>query len=467
MRLHRMTAIVLFSLAATGMALSQPPAQPKGGPGGKGKGGPDTSYIGLFQNPQVRAELKLTDDQLAKLPAASLAALADIFDAQQLKRLRGIYLQQKGNAAYLEADIKKELKITSAQANSIQAALDEQTKAQAALIEAGGFDPAKMQELQKSTTAKIQGALTQDQKTAWTSLVGQPFQLAGGFGGKGGGGKGNLPAFAKMIELAEAAIPDKAPAKPKQPRKLLIYSKTTGFRHSSIELGVRTLTALGEKTGAFKSYATEDESIFEREKLKTFDGVFMVSTTGDFLRPSGASGKDRDAREEVLRKSLVDFVSSGKGLMGLHAATDSYPKSWPLYANIIGGGFQSHPWTKLVPVKNVDPNNPVNASLDGKDFEVDDEIYQFRLDTAKATQLRYLLVLDVAKMGPDAARGNRQTSGPYPVSWIANVGKGRVYYNSLGHREQIFWNPQVLKHYLAGIQLALGDLEADATPTAK
>src|SRR5262249_3662105 len=159
---------------------------------------------------------------------------------------------------------------------------------------------------------------------------------------------------------------------------------------------------------------TEDESYFEPAKLKEFDGVFMVSTTGDFLRPTGADAKERTAREEVLRKSLVDFVSGGKGLMGLHAATDSYPKNWPLYASLIGGGFNGHPWTKRVPVKNLDPSNPVNASLAGKDFEADDEIYQFRLDTAQPTHLRFLLALDVVKMGPDAARGNRKTAGPYP-----------------------------------------------------
>jgi type 1 glutamine amidotransferase len=287
----------------------------------------------------------------------------------------------------------------------------------------------------------------------------EPFQPPGQKGGKG-------LSMSRMEELVLEAMPANAPVKPKQPRKILIYSKTAGFRHSSIAIGVKTLSLMGTKTGAYTSFATEDESYFEPQKLKDFDGVFMVSTTGDFLKPTKGDAKEKAAREEVLRKSLMEFVNSGKGLMGLHAATDSYPKSWPSYAGLIGGGFQSHPWTKLVPVKNVDPNNVVNAGLDGRDFEVDDEIYQFRLDTAKATELRFLLVLDVAKMGKDAAKGNRKTDGPYPVSWIANHGKGRVYYCSLGHREQIFWNPLVLKHYLAGIQFALGDLPADATPTA-
>src|SRR5207253_4024652 len=112
---------------------------------GKGKGG--TDYFGLVNNGQVRAELKLTDEQKAKLPAAALKALGEILDAGQLKRLRQVYLQQKGNSAYLEKDVKNELNITDDQAKKIQAALETQLKEQAAMFDAG-FDPEKMQEIQ-------------------------------------------------------------------------------------------------------------------------------------------------------------------------------------------------------------------------------------------------------------------------------------------------------------------------------
>jgi type 1 glutamine amidotransferase len=453
MRLVNLSIAALLVVAAADVSWAQAPF-------GKGKG-PAADAMALFQNPQVRGELKVTDEQLAKLPAAALRSLEGVLDAGQLKRLREIYLQQKGDRAFLEADVGRDLKITEQQAKSIRGAFDEQAKQQKAMMDDGGFDPIRMQEIQKDTKAKVLATLTQEQKTAWTAMLGRPLQLA--FGGPM---EPRIP-MGKMVELVTAVLPDKAPAQPKHPRKLLIYSKTAGFRHPSIEIGVKTLRMIGEKTGAYTSYSTEDESFFEPEKLKEYDGVFMVSTTGDFLRPSSGTATERKAREEVLRNSLVDFVSSGKGLMGLHAATDSYRSSWPLYANVIGGGFDGHPWTKKVPVKNLQPSNPVNAAFESKDFEVDDEIYQFRLDTASPTHLRFLLALDVDKMGPDAARGNRKTAGPYAVSWIANYGKGRVFYCSLGHKEQIFWNPVVLRHYLAGIQFALGDLEADARPAAK
>ena len=261
----------------------------------------------------------------------------------------------------------------------------------------------------------------------------------------------------------EKALPETAPAKPKLPRNILIFSKTAGFRHSSIEVGTRAITLLGDKTGAFTVTATEDESAIEPAKLAKFDAVFMLNTTGNCFRPKSGSKGEQDKREEELKKSLVDFVSGGKGLIGVHSATDTYA-GWKEYNQMMGGAFVSHPWHQKVPVKNLDPKNPVNAAFGGKDFEIADEIYMFRDDTALPTDRRFLLALDLEKMKKDDAAKGKRANGTYPISWVATYGKGRTFYCSLGHREEIFWNPEILKHYLAGIQYALGDLEADATP---
>jgi type 1 glutamine amidotransferase len=102
----------------------------------------------------------------------------------------------------------------------------------------------------------------------------------------------------------------------------------------------------------------------------------------------------------------------------------------------------------------------------GQDFEIFDEIYQFKLDTALPTERKFLLELDTTKM-PDAVRGNRKQAGPYPISWVGTYGKGRTYYCSLGHREEIYCEPAIMKHYLAGLQYVLGDLDVDASPTVK
>jgi type 1 glutamine amidotransferase len=98
----------------------------------------------------------------------------------------------------------------------------------------------------------------------------------------------------------------------------------------------------------------------------------------------------------------------------------------------------------------------------GKGFDVTDEIYQFRGDTALPTDRKMLLSLDTSKM--DVKAGNRK-DGLYPISWVSRYGEGRSFYCSLGHRDEIFHNPVILKHYLAGLQYVLGDLEADAAPT--
>lgn len=346
----------------------------------------------------------------------------------------------------------------------------------------------------------------------------------------------------KAIEKVMAALPDKAPAKPKQPRKLLIFSKTAGFRHGSIAIGAKALIMMGDKTGAYTGFHTEDESFLEPEKLKAFDAVFMLNTTGDCFRSApkyvdekgevifgakemlvdqklvavdakgkaieGAKvakvgGKDvavdagdkpiegakvaktggrnaivdakgvelpsakkitPDPKTEDLRKqTLADFVASGKGLAGCHSATDTY-HGWKAYNQMMGGTFAGHPWSQKIPVKNMEPTHPLNAAFDGKDFEISDEIYQFRADTALPSDRNFLLVMDTQKMDEkDVKKGGRK-DGLYPISWVATYGKGRTFYCSLGHSDHIYSTPTILKHYLAGIQYALGDLECDAPP---
>ncbi|GIW80664.1 MAG: hypothetical protein KatS3mg105_2471 [Gemmatales bacterium] len=281
-----------------------------------------------------------------------------------------------------------------------------------------------------------------------------------------------VPASAQVkpdiLAKIEKALPELAPAKPKKKHRVLIFSKTNGFRHGSIPVGVKAVTMMGDKTGAYTAFHTEDESIFEPEKLKAFDAVIMLNTTGEIFRPrklpaDPTARKATLEREERLKKSLVDFVKNGKGLAGTHSATDTY-KNWKDYNLMMGGSFAGHPWHTKVPIKNLAPDHPVNAAFGGKGFEITDEIYQFRDDTAQPSDRKMLLCLDTEKM--DVSKGRRKDKF-YPVSWVATYGKGRTFYCSLGHRAEIYYNPMILKHYLAGFQFVLGDLEADAAPSAK
>jgi len=269
----------------------------------------------------------------------------------------------------------------------------------------------------------------------------------------------------ETVEKIQAALPSEVPAKPHQPRRLLIFSKTSGFRHDSIPVGVQAITLLGEKTAAFTAVHSEDEAVFEPESLRQFDAVLMLNTTGDVFRPQSASDDPAEQqaavqREQRLQNSLVNFVRNGKGLAGIHSATDTY-RDWKEYNDMMGGAFVSHPWHTEVPIRVLDPGHPLLQVFGGKGFTVVDEIYQFRNDTARPTERRMLLSLAPDWEGLE--QGSRDDEF-YPISWIDRYGQGRVFYCSLGHRGEIFHNSQVMAHYLAGLQFALGDLEADAAP---
>lgn len=272
----------------------------------------------------------------------------------------------------------------------------------------------------------------------------------------------------KLAKITEAVSKQTAVASDKK-RHLLVFSFTNGFRHGSIPVGVKSMTLLGETTGAFEVTHTEDFSVFEPDSLARFDAVLMLNTTGKIFRPNNkalatltaAELAEVDATEVRLKASLADFVRSGKGLAGFHSATDTY-KNWDIYNQMMGGAFAGHPWgsRSVVGVRIDDPHNRLTKVFGAKSFEIQDEIYQFRNDTCHRDHQRVLLSLDPELT--DLKRGKRD-NGDYPISWVREFGEGRVFYSSLGHNDAIFWNEKILTFYLAGLQFALGDLEGVET----
>lgn len=263
--------------------------------------------------------------------------------------------------------------------------------------------------------------------------------------------KGPPEAKPEEVEKATAAMPDTPYAKPLKPRKLLIFTLCKGFPHSSVNLGAKAFEILGKKTGAWDSVSTTDPAFFAADKLKEFDAVMMDNTTGKELITDAAQ-----------KQSLLDFVKSGKGIAGCHAATDAFYEKWPEYGEMMGGFFAGHPFRRIS-VKVDDTASPLTAMFEGKGFEISDEIYTFK-DPYSREKLRILLSIDWENA--NLSKGNR-ADNDYALSWIREFGQGRVFYCGLGHDHAIFWNPTILKHYLAGIQYALGDLKANATPSAK
>jgi type 1 glutamine amidotransferase len=284
---------------------------------------------------------------------------------------------------------------------------------------------------------------------------------------------GNLLAAARPpvtpdeIKRITEAMPEKATATPKKARKVLVFTLTKGFYHDSIPVAAKAFEIMGQKTGAFETVATNDLSFFEPEKLQQFDAVLMDSTTSPNTQDLFA-GHPKAAE---LTKSLLDFVAGGKGIMGIHAATDCNYK-WKEYGEMMGGYFQGHPFSRIV-VKNDDPKSPINAAFKGEGFNITDEMYTFKAPYSR-TNLHILLSIDMAKTDlpddpnkPGFKRGENRNDHDYAISWIREYGKGRVFYCSFGHQHDIFWKTPILQHYMDGLQYALGDLPADATPSVK
>ncbi len=278
---------------------------------------------------------------------------------------------------------------------------------------------------------------------------------------------------AEHVAKVEAALPQTCSVKPQKPRRLLVFNRCRAFVHGAIPLGAKTFELMGKKTGAFEAVLSDDPAMFEPASLKQFDAVCMNNTTGPVFTPadldklSAADKQTALKRDAALKKSLLEFVRSGKGLVGVHAATDCLYE-WAEYGEMIGGYFDGHPWGAgdTVGVKLDDPGHPLCAAFNGSGFSIKDEIYQFRATPYSREKLRVLLSIDPAKSDM-TKKSLKRADGDYAIAWVQSYGKGRVFYCSLGHNESVFWDAGVLQHYLDGIQFALGDLPADTTPSAK
>ncbi len=283
------------------------------------------------------------------------------------------------------------------------------------------------------------------------------------------------------------------------PKKVLVVTITEGFVHSSIPTAERIIGELGQKSGLFTvEYARVHENdpqfkgpdgkvdkakvheanvkvLAEKmspKALKKYDLVIFANTTGELPLPD--------------RQAFLDWIKSGKGFVGMHAASDTF-HPFPPYIEMLGGEFKMHKAQVAVDAINQDPSFPACRHLPPATWTVFDEIYQFKnFDRSK---VHGLLGLD--------KNPNDQTPGDYPISWCKEYGQtvevpangaallmqrywprkpGRVFYTSLGHREDV-WDPnwpdrknskevaeQYQAHILGGIKWALGLENGNAQP---
>ncbi|MCR4413291.1 MAG: ThuA domain-containing protein [Thermoguttaceae bacterium] len=256
---------------------------------------------------------------------------------------------------------------------------------------------------------------------------------------------------AEAVQKIEAALPERATAKPKKPRKVLVFWRCEGFFHGGgIAGGTKAIELLGKKTGAWTTDVTREYADLSAENLAKYDVLVLNNTT-------------RLKLPDAQKQALLDFVQGGKGLVGIHAATDNF-YDWPEGGKLMGGVFAGHPWGGggTWAFKLDEPDHVLLAAFGGKGFKLKDEIYQFKEAYSRANQ-RVLVSLDLSDPATGKVKGGRDDND-YAVAWIKNVGKGRLFYCSLGHDANVFQDPAVVRFYLDGLQFAAGDLEADATP---
>lgn len=306
--------------------------------------------------------------------------------------------------------------------------------------------------------------------------------------------------FLSLVALMAGAAAFGADA----PKKLLVVTVTTGFRHSSIETAEKVLAELGKSSGAFtvdyvqqppgqpknpgrapeKKGNESDEAFKARqeayskaladynsanavwndqvkaymaekmplEKLKQYDGFIFANTTGDLQLPD--------------REGFIELIKGGKAFVAMHSGGDTY-HPFRGYVDMLGGEFQTHKAQVEVGPQLHDPLHPAIKPIP-EGWRVFDEIYIFKnYDPAKVHAL----------MGLNA-HPNENTPGYYPVSWCKEFGQGKVFYTSLGHREDVWdptWkegtkdrknSPEIAKtyqeHILGGIKWALGLVEGQA-----
>jgi type 1 glutamine amidotransferase len=273
-----------------------------------------------------------------------------------------------------------------------------------------------------------------------------------------GGIRRGVGVTPEELTKIKGAIPDTAPATPRKPRKLLVADLNVGRGgHPSRPHANLAVKLMGERTGAFVAEFAESADDFLWGNLRNYDAVFLNNTLGD-LFPTPEH-----------RESFSRFIAEGGGMVANHAASVT-ATNWDEYGQILGAKGAAHRSTQeRVIVKLDDPDNPINGPYNGESFELVDEFFRFT-ESYSRERVHVLQSID-----PDRTDMNQgRAFGPclredndYPVCWVRQHGKGRVFYTTLGHSPYRFWDADFLKHFLAAIQFALGDLEVDTTPRAQ
>jgi type 1 glutamine amidotransferase len=205
--------------------------------------------------------------------------------------------------------------------------------------------------------------------------------------------------------------------------RLLVYTRTTAYRHESIPAGVEALRTLGE----FEVHHTEEPGVFEGP-LDAYAAVVFLSTSGEVLTPAG-------------RERLAAYVETGGGFVGVHAAACT-EDDWPYFGELLGARFDRHPAHQPGKAVVEDRDHPATRHLPAV-WDFVDEWYDFRSNPRGTVR--------VLASADESSYDGGGMGGDHPLVWCREQGRGRVFYTALGHAREAYEDPDFRAHLLGGI----------------
>lgn len=215
--------------------------------------------------------------------------------------------------------------------------------------------------------------------------------------------------------------------------KILVFSKTKGYRHGSIGIGKTTIQKLG-KEHHFDVDTTENAALFTEQNLKQYAAVIFLSTTGDVLN---------DAQQAAFER----YIQAGGGYVGIHAATDT-EYDWPWYGKLAGAYFTSHPAVQEAKFIIKDKKHSSTKFLTDSVWMHKDELYNFKDINP---DIKVLITID------ETSYTGGKNGKFHPFSWYHNYDGGRSFYTSMGHTDETWSDDKFLKHLWGGIEYAVGN----------
>lgn len=252
-------------------------------------------------------------------------------------------------------------------------------------------------------------------------------------------------------------------AAPAKKQRVLYFTRSAGFEHSVVKRhgealahSEKILVEMGNRVG-LDIECSKDGRVFDGD-LDKYDLIAFYSS-GNLTRPNK---QETPPMSHKGKQRLLDAIDAGKGFVGFHAATDTFRSGGvDPYIAMIGGEFCGHGSQQDAAQRVASPKFPGTDGL-GKSFSFREEWYAFN---KLAGDLHVILVQDTTTMQRDSGNDKRlYDRPPFPATWARMHGKGRVFYTSMGHREDVWTNPIFQQVALGGMAWALGNVDADVTP---